>query len=497
MTIDVRNLQTLHGDVLDLANPDIDQYDMWQIESNIDGHTHPLIESNHPVFILRGYTRESFNEHKGENKFIAVQFFIPTSGYANFDSAGNLYTDFSFRDQQIDFLISYFENFEAINKPLCISFCDESPTIKDCLEILYNLMALYDVPEDKVFFLGNNFAGQEVIDQYAKDNGEIALKYIVSWWMLGHMDTQQLEKICDPLSNQKYQLQPISLEQKKHTFTFLNRREVENRVALLWFLWERRIKAYKNIISAFPPLRLFGIDPTRPDATPSEGEVRNHYTTIFFQTVMKKFYGGPVTHINQELVDQFVREMKVGKTIEGDAPFIGDVESKFMPLDNDAYVWLTCESTSELNEKNLFFTEKVLKPMAHGQALVVYAQAGFVDAFKKLGFYTLAEELGIDESYDNITDDGERMRMIADQMEQISTVPLAELHQRWLKCQDKINHNRKMIFAMLSNLHHAHFMRNQSRYYVENLLDNEKRAGTDEALQNYKDFFNFENILDN
>jgi hypothetical protein len=54
-----------------------------------------------------------------------------------------------------------------------------------------------------------------------------------------------------------------------------------------------------------------------------------------------------------------------------------------------------------------------------------------------------------------------------------------------------------MIFAMLSNLHHAHFMRNQSRYYVENLLDNEKRAGTDEALQNYKDFFDFENILDN
>ena len=89
------------------------------------------------------------------------------------------------------------------------------------------------------------------------------------------------------------------------------------------------------------------------------------------------------------------------------------------------------------------------------------------------------------------------MRMIADQMEQISTVPLAELHKRWLKCQDKINHNRKLIFAMLSNLHQAHFMRNQSRYFVENLLDNEKRANTDQSLKDYKDFFNFENILDN
>ena len=50
---------------------------------------------------------------------------------------------------------------------------------------------------------------------------------------------------------------------------------------------------------------------------------------------------------------------------------------------------------------------------------------------------------------------------------------------------------------MLSNLHRGHFMRNQSRYFVENLLDNEKRADTDQSLKDYKDFFNFENILDN
>lgn len=497
MTIDVRNLVTAHGDVIDLADPEIDQYSMWQIESNLPNHVHPLIESNDPVFKLRGFTEEVFNQKDPSKKIIAIQFFIPTSGYANFDSAGNLYTDFSFRDQQIDFLISYFENFNDIDKSLCISFCDESPTIKDSLEILYNLMALYDIPEDRIMILGNNFAGQEVINQYAKDNGEIALKYIVGWWMLGHMDTAQVESICDMHSDQTYHLNPVNSKQKQNTFTFLNRREVENRVALLWFLWEKRIKAYKNIISAFPPLRLFGIDPNRADASPSEGEVRNHYTEIFFQTVMKKYYGGPVTHINQELVNKFVSDMRVGKTIEGDAPFIGDTESKFMPLDNDAYIWLTCESTSELNEKNLFFTEKVLKPMAHGQALVVYAQPGFVDAFKQLGFYTLAEELGIDESYDSVTDNGERMRMIAEQMEQISTVPLTTLHQRWLDCQDKVNHNRKLIFAMLSNLHTAHFMRNQSSYFVDNFLDNTTRSNTEEALKDYKDFFNLDNIFDN
>ena len=50
---------------------------------------------------------------------------------------------------------------------------------------------------------------------------------------------------------------------------------------------------------------------------------------------------------------------------------------------------------------------------------------------------------------------------------------------------------------MLSNLSTSHFMRNQSTYYVDNFLDNTTRSDTEQALKDYKDFFNVEDIFDN
>jgi len=496
--IDVTQLQTAHNNlVIDLRSDDIDQFSVWQIESNLPNHTHPLIQSNDPVFRLRGYTQDYFAKIRSDKKIIAVEFFIPTNGYANFDSAGNLFTDWSLRDQQLEFVISYFEHFNEIDKDLVISFCDESPDITNVLETLYSLMAIYDIPEHRVILMGHNFAGQEIVNNFAKENGEVPLKYIVGWWMLGHMNTSHIEGLCEYYSDNTYSIKPLDKTPKQNTFIFLNRRETSNRLALSWLLWERRIKAYDNIISVCPPLRLFGLDVNRDTATPSEGEVRNHYTPIFFQTLLKSFSYPDLDSITELKVKLFVEEMRVGKVLEGDHAYIGDIESKFIPQDNNAYIWLTCESTSELKNKNLFFTEKVLKPMVYGQALVVFAQPGFIKAFKKLGFYTLADELGVDESYDDIINDGDRLKFIADQMEKVSKIPLLEMHEKWLACENKINHNKKIIFSMLSNLRVKNFMDNQSRYIVSHLVDQLEHSSTDEALKSYKNFVKFDMFIDN
>lgn len=503
--LDVRALQTTHGEIIDLADPDFDQFKMWQVPSNLSNTKHSLVMSNDPFFMLRGYTQRYFHEQgKDFKKLIAVDFFIPTTGYSNFDSGGNLVIDWSLRDQQLEFLISFFENFEDINKDLVLSFCDESPQLKDILETLYSLMALYDIPEHRIIIMGHNFAGQEIINQYAKDNGEVPLKYIVAWWMLGHLNCDHVEKIVqnkqsfnlNERNSGKHKLQSVDMSPKQNTFIFLNRRETGNRLALAWLLWERTIKAYHNIISVCPPLRLFGIDPNRPDKTDSEGEIRNHYTEIFFQTLFKNLHPEAVSYIDQDMVNRFIEEMRVGKTLPGDHMFIGDTESKHIPQDNDAYIWLTCESTSELAEKNLFFTEKVLKPMVYGQALVVFAQPGFLKAFKQLGFYTLADDLGIDESYDDIENDAERLKFIADQMEQISTVPLLDLHQRYLQCEQKIKHNKKMMFSMLSNINN-NFIQNQSEFIVNSICSRGFVNTSSQALEIYKNLFNLKLIEDN
>ena len=131
--------------------------------------------------------------------------------------------------------------------------------------------------------------------------------------------------------------------------------------------------------------------------------------------------------------------------------------------------------------------------MAYGQALVVHAQPGFLKAFKQLGFYTLADELGIDESYDDIQDEGERLKFIANEIIKISKVPTLELHERYVLLEDKINHNRKLMWCMLSNIS-QNFTDAQSRYITDSIL-NFNIIDTNEALKSYKEFFNIKTLL--
>ena len=503
MTIDITALKCADGSVIDLTDSSIDIFSQWQVPSNDPEHRHPLITSNDPFFNLRGITRDLFKTVSTNEKFIAIEFFIPTSGFSEWSPSGNLYITHNFREQQLEFLMSLFENFEKMNKTIVISFCDESPELESILETLYSLMAIYNIPTDKVRLMGHNFAGQEVVNKFANDNGEIPLQYIVAWWMLGHLDCDAIEDIVgryqqpvkdDPVQRVEFRYNPISMEQKRNTFIFLNRRETANRIALLWWLWKLGVKHYRFIHSAFPPLRLFGLNESREGASPSEDPTkRNHYTSVFFSSILRNIAPKLIDEISDRKVHEFKTEMALGKTLKDDFKFVGDMESKFVPLNNDAYIWLTCESTSELKEKNFFFTEKVLKPMAYGQALVVHAQPGFLKAFKKLGFYTLADELGIDESYDDIQDEGERLEFIAKEMIKISKVPVTELHKKYVTLQNKIERNRKLMWSMLSNIS-QNFTDNQSKFITDSIV-NKTILTTDEVLENYKDFFNIKTIV--
>lgn len=494
--VDVRALLTIDGTVVDLA--EIDCFKPWQVPvPSEETIPHPLIMSNDPFFRLRGNMHDDWIG-KYSQRVLAIDFFIPTNGYSNMSPAGNLYLDHSLRPQQLDFLMSFFENWEAINCTLVISFCDESPELPLVLETLYSLMAIYEIPHKNIKLAGHNFAGQEIINNFAKENGEVPLTYIVAWWMIGHIDTVYLEKVVDRAFQirdddkhyETYTMAPFNIEPKNNTFIFLNRRETDNRMSLLYLLWKKGVKHVDSIISAFPPLRLFGIDPT------TGTDNRTHYTSVFFQSVLKELIPWVVDKHTDEDTHNFKEEMKLGKSLPGDHPFIGDKESTFVPQSNDAYVWLTCESTSELKEKNIFFTEKVLKPMMYGQALVVFAQPGFITAFKALGFHTLCEEYGIDESYDDEHDDAKRIDMIADEIIKVGAVPLLKMHEIALTLEDKIKENKIRMWLMLSNIStNTSFTTQQSNSITARIHTDLPTQSTDEALRMYKDFWDM-NIVD-
>lgn len=496
MSIDVRALETDTGKIIDLAIPQYGErgeHQQWLIPSNIPGQAHPLIMSNDPYYRRNIGAKDQI---KMEHQIIAVDLFIPTSGYSNWSAIGNLYIDHSLRPQQLDFLMSFFENWEDLNCVLLISFCDESPELSLVLETVYSLMAIYEIPHERVKFTGHNFAGQEVLTTFAKENGEKPLTYIVNWWMIGHLDTTHVEALVErsylPKEtgrlDQTYMLNPVDMTPKNNTFVFLNRRETDNRLALLYLLWQKGVKHVESIISAFPPLRLFAIKPGE-----DTGE-RNHYTTIFFKSMLRDLVPSTATEHTDVDTLNFKTEMKLGKSIPGDHPFIGDTESRSAPNMDDAYIWLTCESTSDLKEKNFFFTEKVLKPMVYGQALVVFAQPGFVKAFKSLGFHTLCEEYGISEEYDNVEDDAQRIDMIAEEIIKVGSVPLLKMHEIHATLEDKIKENKKRMWLMLSNIPNPEAFVWQAHNSMISQIHEHIPYNTEESLKLYKDYWDLDMV---
>jgi hypothetical protein len=193
--------------------------------------------------------------------------------------------------------------------------------------------------------------------------------------------------------------------------------------------------------------------------------------------------------------------MRVGKTIPGDHEHIGDTESQNIPSRNDFYVWITCETVADMEKPNMFITEKVLKPIVNGHALILYSQRNFLQRFKKLGFKTLANHFGINEDYDSIKDDRLRMEAVLNEVERINNMSIDELHACWQKAQADIKVNRQRIFLTLTNIRN-NFTHNLVKNMVTELSEPHTRIeianfDVNKELKKYKNFTDFRIFKDN
>ena len=431
---------------------------------------------------------------------LVFNFFIPTSGWIETDKFGRFSANWRLREQQVDFLLSYFEHWDSLKEyNLVIGFCDESPLLNEIIEQIYDCINLYHIPKDQVKLMGHNFLGQQEINKFCKERKETPIKYITRWHMAGHIDFKSMENIgvTDRGTNLITYQDTVPFKYKKqYPIAFLNRRPSMSRACLLWGLFVNDVHA-KNLktISAFPPLRYFGEEKT--DNKWKDQVITHDY----MGHTLQKFQPNLLTTLNEESIRQFKDKMRVGKSVPGDYEFIGDTESQNIPFKDDFYVWVTCETVADMDQPNLFYTEKVLKPMVLGQGLIVYSQKHFVQRLKKLGFHTLGEEFGIDESYDDIDDDVLRMERVIKESVRIAKMDIDELHERWLSAKDKIVQNRKRMYTYLTNINN-NFTYNLVNHIVDEINQPYNRQqllkyNVNDELEKYRNFSVFDNFIDN
>ena len=503
LTVDVISLKSSRGERFDLTNPSDREHILNNgleldipVNDRISGH--PLVLYFQDFGTLFSMYKDTWDDTAKPS--LVFNFFIPTSGWNEIDRFGRFSANWRLREQQVDFLLSYFEHWEQLKEyNLVIGFCDESPVLDEIVEQIYDCMNLYNIPKDSVMIMGHNFLGQNTINALCQERKELPIKYVVRWHMTGHMDYKKIERHAthfkqggtfEYIDNNNWQYR------RKYPISFLNRRPTMARTALLWGLYANGIYA-KDMptISAFPPLKFFKQGNTSTDWADQVVHIE------YMGHVLQRFQTNLLDTLNPTSMDEFKDKMRVGKTIPGDYEFIGDIESQNVPFENNFYVWLTCETAGDLDQPNLFITEKVLKPFNNGQGLILFSQPGFLQKVKQLGYHTLGEEFGINEDYDDVEDNEERMKRVLAETVKICNLDPEELYERWLSTKSKVIENQKRIYLSLTNIKFnytenlvKHFTNEiQKPYNRHELLEYD----VDNELKIYKNFTNFDVFINN
>lgn len=93
----------------------------------------------------------------------------------------------------------------------------------------------------------------------------------------------------------------------------------------------------------------------------------------------------------------------------------------------------------------IHLTEKTLRPIACGHPFILAAGPGSLKLLQNYGFRTFAGY--IDESYDNVVNDQERLASICAEMKRISELPIAELNILIKQCREIAEYNKKYFFS--------------------------------------------------
>jgi len=109
------------------------------------------------------------------------------------------------------------------------------------------------------------------------------------------------------------------------------------------------------------------------------------------------------------------------------------------PFMLDTYVNMV---TDTYFEGDIFVSEKVYTAMAHGQMFVMLAPAGTLQYLRDRGYQTFSDH--IDESYDQIENNYERLRAVTQLLIQLAQ---SDLEKLYAQCQPIIQHNYRLFYT--------------------------------------------------
>ena len=121
-------------------------------------------------------------------------------------------------------------------------------------------------------------------------------------------------------------------------------------------------------------------------------------------------------------------------------------ESLYREHFENSYCNFVVETNFELEGGNgTTLTEKIVKPICHSQFFIVIGPPYTLKKLREFGYKTFNR--CIDESYDEIEDNEERMNAVIELCTNIAAMSLDDIHKLYLKLKPEIIHNNELFSA--------------------------------------------------
>ena len=127
----------------------------------------------------------------------------------------------------------------------------------------------------------------------------------------------------------------------------------------------------------------------------------------------------------------------------------GTYSSKINLADNQRAFWHLVTETNFYHDK-LHLTEKIFKPIVSYRPFILASYAGNLHYLRSYGFKTFSDF--IDESYDSVTDNTQRMRMIVDEVEKLCRLTPAQQRDMFEAMKPILEHNYNHFYGKFKKI---------------------------------------------
>ena len=313
-----------------------------------------------------------------------------------------------------------------------IYFVNSHESFTNFVSAVYEQIRLLKIPHGMVTICSESADIKNLVKNFANKNSMPRVKSI---WTRRFEHDARIQKILMLTRNQNNVNLPKTLQNTEYDkkFLLLNRRWRDHRPLLVALLKLKNILDLGHVSLALADDNFGWTDF-------SYKLFRNHYDPIYGKDIVR-YLKSNITQIDNipdlylDTTDLVTNRAEVN--INGSENYL--YESTYFSVVTETN-YFTAQNS------NIFFSEKIFKPIMNRHPFMVVSTPGFLSKLKTLGYKTFSP--WINENYDSEVDDAGRMKMIVEEIQRLSMLSRSELDKFILATSKICKHN---YFKLMSN----------------------------------------------